>query len=178
MTLVLYSIILYSTNVKEVIKMPKTLEQKAAIKTIETAEVAMFTTINALGFPETRAMLNLRNSQYFPKLVDFFRKSSEDFLIYFTTNTASEKVKQIKANKKVAVYYCNAQEWQGIMLAGQIEIITDYQVKASIWQDEWVKYYTQGVDDPDYSLLRLWPEKIKYYSQLKVQNWNLSRGEN
>ena len=131
--------------------------KQECIKLMETADVIYLSTIDEDGFPQTRAMVNLRNEEQFPNLVNLFEKHKEDFLIYMTTDTASTKFKQITENPKASVYFCNPKDVQGLMLIGKVEIVTDKEIKKQLWQDDWKVYYPGGVDDPEYNILRLLP---------------------
>ena len=122
-----------------------------------TAEATYLTTVGGKGYPETRAMLNLRNKKQWGTLAPVFDGHREDFLIYFSTNTSSSKVSQIRANPRVSVYFCHPRRFHGLMLGGDIEIVTDQALKRRLWQNGWEVYYPRGVDDPDYTILRLLP---------------------
>ena len=137
-----------------------------SIELMEIAEAAYLTTIDRDGFPQTRAMFNLRRKEQFPGLSELFNKHQDDFLIYFTTNTSSSKMVQIKTNPKVSIYYCKPNEWRGLMLSGEIEIVTDKEIKETIWQEGWEMYYPKGVHDPDHTILCLRPIIARYYHQL------------
>lgn len=115
------------------------------------------TTVDDKGFPQTRAMFNLRNAERFPKLIPFFENHKDDFMLLFTTNTSSTKIENIKSNKAVSVYYCNPDTWWGVMFSGLIEVVEDLDIKKSIWHSEWIKYYLAGFDDPDHTVLQLFP---------------------
>lgn len=132
----------------------------------ETAEAAYVTTIDPDGYPQTRAMFNLRRKEQFPGLAALFKGHQNDFLVYFTTNTSSPKMAHVKKNPKVAVYYCRAGEFRGLMLSGEMEIVTDRAEKEQVWQKGWEMYYPGGVHDPDHTVLRLRPMAAKYYHQL------------
>jgi general stress protein 26 len=132
---------------------------------IEKSKAAYLTTLNSEGYPETRAMLNLRSPVYYPALKDFFM-NKENMELFFTTNTSSAKVSQIRENPKVSVYFCDDGSFQGLMCRGKIEIITDRDTKHALWHDEWTMYYPEGKDSPDYTVLRLKPDFIKSYSNL------------
>ena len=56
---------------------------------METGWPAYLTTVDEKGYPQTRAMFNLRNKDRFPKLIPLFDKRHEEFMILFTTNTSS-----------------------------------------------------------------------------------------
>ena len=73
---------------------------KQGLELIKKADAAYLTTIDKNGFPSTRAMLNLKNSKQFPKLVDFMSQFDNDLTLFFTTNTSSTKVSHIINNAK------------------------------------------------------------------------------
>jgi general stress protein 26 len=128
-----------------------------SVALMETAEAAYLTTVDEAGYPRTRAMLNLRNRRQWGALAPTFDGHREDFLVYFSTNTSSTKVRQIRANPHVSVYFCHPAQFHGLMLGGDIEIVTDPTLKHRLWQDGWEVYYPRGRDDPDYTILRLLP---------------------
>ncbi len=138
----------------------KELKQEC-LKLMETADAAYFATIDSEGFPQIRVMANLRNKEQSPGLAEVFTKHSEDFLVYLTTCETTSKIEQIKANPKASVYYCKVNESLGLMLAGQIEIITDEKLKEQLWQDWWQDYYP----DKNYTLLRLLPDFAKGWNK-------------
>lgn len=145
--------------------------KKVGLELMATTSAVYLSTINQQGFPETRAMLNLRNTIQFPDLIPLFKEHKDDFLIYLTTNTSSEKMKQILANPAGSVYFCNPENFHGLMLAGQIKIISDSHIKHTIWQNGWEIYYPAGKDDPDYSILALSPERIKGWYMMEKFNF-------
>ena len=140
---------------------------------LETAEAAFVTTIDPDGFPQTRAMFNLRRKEQFPRLAGLFKDHQDDFLVYFTTNTASPKVGHIKVNPKVSIYYCKPGEFRGLMLSGEMQLVANRDEKEKVWQKGWEMYYPGGVHDPDHTVLRLRPMAAKYYHQLDSFPFNL-----
>ena len=140
--------------------------RQLSLEFMEIAEAAYVTTIDHNGFPQTRAMFNLRRKKQFPGLSELFKEHRDDFLIYFTTNTSSSKIDHIRKNPRVSVYYCKPSEWRGLMLSGEIEIVTDKEIKKAIWQEGWEMYYPGGPHDPDHTVLRLFPKFANYYHQL------------
>ena len=127
---------------------------------LETGWPVYLTTIDAKGYPQTRAMLNLRNKKQYPKLIPFFEKQDE-FTIIFTTNTSSTKITDIKTNSAVSVYYCDPESWRGVMFGGDVEIVDDMKFKQEVWYDGWTQYYPKGYDDPDHTVLKLIPTIAK-----------------
>ncbi|HEY0088169.1 MAG TPA: pyridoxamine 5'-phosphate oxidase family protein [Candidatus Lokiarchaeia archaeon] len=140
---------------------------------MQESETAILTTIDENGYPQTRAMLNLRNKKQYPSLEKLFEENNSSILICFTTNTSSNKMKQITNNSKVSVYYCKPNEWRGLMAGGIIEIVNENEIKKKIWQDNWTMYYSKGYNDPDYTILKLKPKTLKLYNQLKVYDIEL-----
>ncbi|MFW9962450.1 MAG: pyridoxamine 5'-phosphate oxidase family protein [Candidatus Sifarchaeia archaeon] len=124
---------------------------------LETAWPVYLTTIDSKGFPQTRAMFNLRNKERYPKLIPIFENHRSDYMILFSTNTSSTKMADIRKNKAASVYYCNPGNWHGVMFGGEIEIVQDSKLKKDIWHDGWERYYPGGYDDPDHTLLRIIP---------------------
>ena len=146
--------------------MDATAIKEVSLKLIESADAAFLTNIGRDGFPDTRAMLNLRNAAQYPGLRDFFSKL-DPFQLYFSTNTASRKVAQIKDNPNVSVYYCQPKSFHGVMLGGKIEIVEDVSIKQALWQPGWEVYYPKGFDDPDHTVLRLSPLFLRSWYQLQ-----------
>jgi pyridoxamine 5'-phosphate oxidase len=131
--------------------------QKLCLHLLETGWPAYLTTVDDKGYPQTRAMFNLRNKERFPKLASLFDKHHEDFMILFSTNTSSEKINHIGLRSKSSVYYCNPDDWQGVMFGGEIEVVEDSELKKKIWHEEWERYYPNGYDDPDHAVLKVVP---------------------
>ncbi|MCX5976419.1 MAG: pyridoxamine 5'-phosphate oxidase family protein [Coprothermobacterota bacterium] len=135
--------------------------KQACLECIEAAEAAFLTTIGEDGFPRTRAMLNLRNGGQYPQQVSFFANHREDLLLYFSTNTSSLKLAQIRLNPRACAYYCLPALFQGVMLAGALDIVDDSALRHALWSEGWQRYYPQGPDDPDHSILRLRPSLVE-----------------
>lgn len=55
--------------------------------------------------------------------------------LYFITNTSSEKMAHIKANPAVSVYYCNIQDFLGLMLGSKIKIVEVQEIKKALWHE-------------------------------------------
>jgi general stress protein 26 len=89
------------------------------------------------GFPNIKAMLKMENQG--------LKK------IWFSTNTSSKRVEQIKKNPKACVYFVDSNEFKGLMLVGNIKILQSSRQR--LWQEGFERYYPLGVDDPDYSVL-------------------------
>ena len=135
--------------------------KQACLNLMETTDVMYVSTIGSDGFPYTRIMSNLRYKKEYPELVEIFEQHKEDFLVYIVTSSSSEKMKQIRANPKVSIHYSFystiPSEFHFLMLAGEIEEVTDKQFKKQLWQDGWEMHWPGGADDPEFTVLMLKP---------------------
>ena len=145
-----------------------------SLNLMQNTEAVYLTTVNTDGMPNTRAMLNLRNTGSYPDLENFFTEYNQKLITFFTTNTSSGKVAQIKLNPFVCAYYCIPKQFQGVMLGGKIDIVTKENFKKKLWQTEWEIFYPKGADDPDYAVLRLTPVVIKGWAQMNRFELNLA----
>ncbi|HLO77253.1 MAG TPA: pyridoxamine 5'-phosphate oxidase family protein [Magnetospirillum sp.] len=134
---------------------------------MRNAEAVVLTTVDGAGRPQSRAMLNLLNAGTYPALRDLMEEEGDSFVAWFTTNTSSRKMLDLRANRAVSAYYCRPSDWRGLTLGGDMEIIEDEAAKRRLWQPGWEMYYPLGPSDPDYAVLRLRPTLVKYYHQLR-----------
>lgn len=130
--------------------------KKEGLELIESSADVIMATNGSDGFPHIRILFNLRGKRY-PGLLRLYDEHRDDFLIYLGTNTSSNKVRQVMANPAVSLFFCDAENFHSLMLAGRVEIVADRETKEAIWQDGWEIFYPGGVDDPDYTVLRFIP---------------------
>lgn len=83
--------------------------------------------------------------------------------LYFSTNTSSQKVSNFINNENACVYFCNKRFFKGILLKGRVEVLTDEKHKKMIWQEGDTMYYSKGVNDPDYCVLKFTTKSIRVY---------------
>lgn len=120
-------------------------------KMIDKCSVAIISSIDQNGYPNTKAMLPPRK-----------RVGIETF--YFTTNTSSMRVNQYRENNKASIYFFDKKfGYHGIMFIGTMEVLEDSEIKKMIWQTGDTMYYKQGVSDPDYCVLKFQAIKGRYY---------------
>ena len=94
--------------------------------------------------------------------------------MYFSNNTSSSKIEHIKENPKISVYFCDPQDFKGLMLGGEAEIVEDMDIKRQFWLDTSIRYYPKGLEDPDYTILRFNPRSAIFYYRLKQFKFELS----
>ena len=135
----------------------------ACLELMATADVVCLSTVQADGYPRTRAMLNLRNRTQYPGHVHLYGGHDDDFMVYIATNTSSRKRVEIQKDPRVGLYYCRPPDFFGMSLVGDVEIIDDPAIKQAVWAEGWERYFptTGRPDDPDYTLLRLFPSNAR-----------------
>ena len=136
---------------------------------VQAAEIVYVATLNEEGYPVTRVMFNLHNAERFPKQAAFLAGLNEGFHVYLGTNAVSSKVSHIRRAPRMSVYYHVQGSWQGMLVAGEAEVVSDMEIKRGLWQDEWSVYYEGGVEGADYTIIRLRPVFAEYYYNLTKQ---------
>ena len=124
-----------------------------SLRLVETSEVCLLGTNGDDGFPNIKGMMNLKH--------EALRK------IWFSTNTSSKRVRQLKKDNRACVYYLDDRNYRGLMLVGTVEILQDAESRKMLWSEGAEKYYPEGVEDPDYSVLRFTATKGNYYHALE-----------
>jgi general stress protein 26 len=92
---------------------------------------------------------------------------------YFTTNTSSRRVGQYRADPKACIYFCDRRFFRGVMLKGTMEVLEDSESKEMIWQPGDTMYYSLGVTDPDYCVLKFTAQSGRYYSNFKSEDFEI-----
>jgi general stress protein 26 len=127
---------------------------------IDKTSVSIISSVDEMGFPNTKAMLPPRKREGIKHL-------------YFTTNTSSMRVKQYADNAKASVYFFDKRFYRGVMLKGSMEVLQDSQTKEMIWREGDEVYYSKGVTDPDYCVLKFTAENGRYYSNFQSENFEI-----
>ncbi|SNU05873.1 General stress protein 26 [Lachnospiraceae bacterium] len=129
---------------------------------IDKQKVSFICSVDDDGFPNIKAMLRPRK-----------RNGLKEF--YFSTNTSSMRVKQFQNNPKASIYFYHKGliKYVGVMLIGNMEVMTDQETKNSIWKKSDTIFYKKGVTDPDYCVLKFTAEKGRYYCDLKTESFDL-----
>lgn len=133
---------------------------KAVEYLLEKRSICYISSVDGEGYPATKAMLAPRK-----------REGAEVF--YFTTNTSSVRVGQYAQNPKACIYFCDERRFCGVMLKGSMEVLTDADSKKMIWQPGDTQYYSQGVTDPDYCVLKFTAVCGRYYAGFQSTDFTL-----
>jgi general stress protein 26 len=135
--------------------------KRVSLELMKVVQEACLSTVDGDGYPQMRVMGNLRNKEQCRIAEELFAGHDEDFLIYMLTSHSSDKMRQIRANSKVGVYFCNSAEFHTLLLVGDAEEIDNPDLKKRIWQDEWKIYWPDGPEDPEFIMLKLLPDFAK-----------------
>ncbi len=94
-------------------------------------------------------------------------KVQPDLSLWFSTYLSSRKIPEIRANSHVHATLgatdFTSQKW--LQIAGHAEISTDQQDRNAFWF-EGLKAYIRGVDDPDYAVVKIRPDRIEIASMI------------
>jgi general stress protein 26 len=127
---------------------------------IDRQSVAFVASVDEDGCPNMKAMLPPRK-----------RDGIKTF--WFTTNTSSRRVAQYRANPKASIYFYDKRFFRGAMLKGTMEVLTDTKSKEMIWREGDTMYYSGGVTDPDYCVLRFTAASGRYYANFKSADFEV-----
>jgi general stress protein 26 len=81
------------------------------------------------------------------------------------------RVAQYLKNPKACVYFYDKRSFKGVMLKGTMKVLQDSQTKEMIWHAGDELYYPQGVEDPDYCVLKFTAQNGRYYSNFKSEDF-------
>ena len=121
------------------------IEEKAA-QIVAAAQIATVASIDENGYPRPVAMVKLKD---------------ENGEIYFSTGTSSAKTAHFRANPKAGISIVESED--SVVYTGEMEIVTDMEVKQSLWDDWMLPHIPGGVEDPDFCILKFTPKSSTYW---------------
>lgn len=125
---------------------------------IDKQGVSFISSVDSGGFPNTKAMLPPRK-----------REGIKTF--FFTSNTSSLRAAQYRENPKACIYFCDKRFFRGAMLKGIMEVLEDAASKEMIWREGDTMYYSKGVTDPDYCVLKFTAQSGRYYTNFSSEDF-------
>ncbi len=123
---------------------------------IDSARSRTFITVDINGKPQARTMY------VFPP--------EENMVIWLGTSTRSRKVKQIKNNPNVMVFYFDTKGRSYVSVAGKARVVNDPEKKAHYWKKSWTRYYPDP--EKDYILIEVTPERMEICSYKYKLFWD------
>ena len=127
---------------------------------IDKQGVSFIGSVDRNGFPNMKAMLPPRK-----------REGIKSF--WFSTNTSSMRVAQYRENPNACIYFMDKRFFRGVMLKGTMEVLEDAASKEMIWQNGDTIYYSGGVTDPDYCVLKFTAQSGRYYANFKSEDFDI-----
>ncbi len=88
--------------------------------------------------------------------------------IWFFSNRASNKNRQLMENATVYLMYIDHDKQQYLSLTGFANIITDDEKVKELWAPGVEVWFPEGENDPDLTLIKVMPEEGHY--------WDLKKG--
>ena len=131
-------------------------------KFVKKQKVSFICSIDNEGYPCVKAMLK-------PGKIIGLKE------FYFSTNTSSMRVMQYKNNPNASIYFYNKGiiKYEGVMLKGKMEVVTDQNIKDMLWRKGDIIFYKKGVTDPDYCVLKFTAIEGRYYCDLKTESFDI-----
>lgn len=106
---------------------------------IDKRKVSFIGSVDENGFPNIKAMLKPRQ-----------HNGLREF--YFSTNASTIRTQQYLQNPNASIYFYRKGliKYEGVMLIGEMEVLTDQETKNKLWQKGDSLFYRGGKTDPDY----------------------------
>jgi general stress protein 26 len=149
-TLLLLSFALIIPVASGQVKQAPRLDRQSLIATareiMQTARYCALITLDPTGRPQARTM------DPFPP--------EEHMVVWLATNPNSRKVREIRRNPRVTLYYFVREDQAYVTISGRARIVRDAREKAKHWKDEWKDFYP----DRQYLLIAVEPEKLEVIS--------------
>ena len=129
---------------------------------ISRQKVSFICSVDGDGYPNVKAMLMPRK-----------RNGLKEF--WFSTNTSSMRVRQYQENPRASIYFYHKGliRYEGVMLKGTMEVLTDRETREMIWRKGDTVFYRKGVNDPDYCVLKFTAETGRHYRDLKTESFSV-----
>ena len=132
--------------------MDKTQIYQASLDLANRSKIAMLGNNGAEGYPNIKALIKCDN--------DGLKT------IWFSTHTTSKRVPLLKKDSRTCVYFVDFENWEGLSLVGDIELLQDEASRQRVWHEGDEKYYSLGFNDPDFTVMRFTTRSCNYYHGL------------
>ncbi len=130
---------------------------------INKRKISFIGSIDENGFPNIKAMLKPRQ-----------HNGLKEF--YFSTNTSALRTRQYLRNPHASIYFYRKGliKYEGVMLVGKMEVLTDQETKDKLWRKGDTLFYKGGKTDPDYCVLKFTAKTGRYYCDLKSESFDIN----
>jgi general stress protein 26 len=107
---------------------------------IETCEVSYLGSVGKNGYPNIKAMMNIQNDGLFTH--------------YYSTFLYAQRTKQYQECPKACIYMNTLENPKGLMLIGEMSVLTDRCSKELFWREGFEVYYPDGPATENYCVLK------------------------
>ena len=87
--------------------------------------------------------------------------------IWFATTNTEQKVAELKANPKAAIYGYDSETMSEFRLFGTVELLSDPASRRKAWREDFIQYFPEGVDTPSLIVLKFTTDHGKYVDYQK-----------
>ena len=130
----------------------KTMKEKAT-ELLQRCEVVTLASVNKEGYPRPVPMSKIL--------------AEGISTIWMSTGASSLKTTEFRANAKAGL--CYYSDGESVVLTGEVEVIDDAESKEKYWQNWFIKFFPQGVKDPEYILLKFRSNQATIYIEDQFQ---------
>lgn len=127
-------------------------DKQGALDYLNQHRILHLATVGKDGGASTRAM--------------FVAQIDPDLTLWFGTGADSNKIAEISVNPAVAV--SSFEQGKNFRAFGIARVVNDADVKAKIWEDQWLSYFPKGPTDPNFALVQVRLTKTEFIEMGKM----------
>ena len=120
----------------------------AAKELIKSARYCGLITLDESGHPQVRTMDPI--------------SPGKDMVVWLGTNKNSRKVREIRNDSRVSLYYEAPDGGGYVVIKGNASVVDDPGSKEKCWKEEWAEFYPDR--HSTYALIRVVPERLEIIS--------------
>ena len=117
----------------------------AAREIMDSTRWCALVTLDESGHPQVRTM------DPFPP--------QEDMVVWLGTNSQSRKVKEIRNDSRVTLYYEDSDGAGYVVIKGHAYLVDDNEKKMQYWKEAWNQYYND--QKSNYILIKVIPDELE-----------------
>jgi general stress protein 26 len=116
---------------------------------IKDSEFVMLTTIRTNGSLHSCPMAS--------------QPADADGVIWFLSDTNTEKVEAIRTDHRVNLAYSDAGRGRYVSIGGRCELVRDHVKAKELWKPLYETWFPKGAEDPDLILLKVHVQEAEYW---------------
>ena len=84
----------------------------------------------------------------------------DDFTVWYATSASSNKIRHIRSDPNVCTVFYDKAGY--VRVKGRAEVVTDNKAKSDLWEEDWSRYWPNGMGDPDFVLIKITPQFVDF----------------